>query len=51
MEYTIQKMRMVLIIDDKPLIGYAFIDKWGHCIIIVYGERKKELLKEHLSNK
>jgi len=33
------------------LNGYAFIDKWGHCIIIVYGEKKRDLLSEYLSEK
>lgn len=39
-----------LLVDEKPLTGYAFIDQDGHCIIIVYGERKKEILEEHFKN-
>ena len=29
--------------------AYAFIDEGGHCIIIVAGERRKDLLVEYLS--
>jgi len=50
MECTIQQMESILVIDEKPLIGFAFIDKWNHCIIIVYGERKKELIEDLLNN-
>lgn len=28
--------------------GYAFIDKMGHCIIIVYGEGKRDSLAKYL---
>ena len=41
-----------MIQDDKNWItlnGYAFIDNWGFCIIIVYGEKKRDLLSEYLS--
>lgn len=37
-------------VDDKPLTGYAFIDEWKHCIIIVYGDRKRDLLIDLLSS-
>lgn len=33
----------------NSLSGYAFIDEWGGCIMIVYGEKKKELLAKYLS--
>jgi len=33
------------------LIGYAFIDSWGHCIIIVYGEGRRDALSQYLSEK
>jgi len=26
------------------LSGFAFIDEWGNCIIIVYGEKKRNSL-------
>ncbi len=51
MKYTIQIMKTVLIFDNKELKGYAFIDEWGHCIIIVYGESKRDLVKKFLSKK
>jgi len=49
MKYTIQIMKTILSFDDKKLKGYAFIDEWGHCIIIVYGESKRDLIKKYLS--
>jgi len=41
-------------IDDKKttlLTGYSFIDEMNKCIIIVYGERKRDLLQEYLLEK
>lgn len=49
MKYTIQTMKTILNFDDKKLKGYSFIDEWGHCIIIVYGESKRDLIKKYLS--
>jgi len=51
MKYTIQKMETPLIIDNKEIIGYAFIDECGNCIIIVYGENKKDLMCKYLEEK
>lgn len=51
MKYTINIMKTTLIIDNKKFKGYAFIDEWEHCIIIVYGENKRNLMKKHLSKK
>jgi len=48
MKYTIETMDTILVVDDKPLTGYAFIDNTGHCMIIVYSERKKDLMIELL---
>ena len=46
MEYTIKNFQPLRILnDDKSftvLNGFAFIDKFGSCIIIVYGESKKD---------
>ena len=44
-------MKHVLRFQDEnkkwiSLTGYAFIDEGGHCIIIVYGEKKRELCIE-----
>jgi hypothetical protein len=50
MKYSIQIMNTILIVDDKSLTGYAFIDENKHCIIIVYGERKRDLLIDLLSS-
>ncbi len=49
MKYTIETMKNILIFDDKKLQGYSFIDEWGHCIIIVYGESKRDLIIKMLS--
>jgi len=56
MKHTIQKMNQVLRYQDEnkkwiSLNGYAFIDSWGHCIIIVYGERRRDALSQYLSEK
>ena len=48
MKYTIEIMKTILIFDDKKLKGYSFIDEWGGCIIIVYGESKRDLIKKYL---
>jgi hypothetical protein len=50
MKFTIEPMKIPLdIIIEKRVIsypGYAFMDKLGHCIIIVYGEKhKKDMIK------
>lgn len=54
MKHSIVKMKQVLRLQDEnkkwiSLIGYAFIDDNEHCIIIVYGEKKRDLLIEYLS--
>ena len=47
-KYTIKTMEIILIFNDKKINGYAFIDECGHCIIIVYGESKRDLIKNYL---
>ena len=40
--------------DQRKLVtfkGYAFIDEWGFCIMIVYGENKKDILSKYLLKK
>ena len=55
MKFTIKKMQNNISYYDysiKKLIShntYAFIDKDGHCIIIVGGEKRKDLMTEYLS--
>lgn len=53
MVFTIVKMdTQISFLEDKKstsLTGYAFIDKMGYCFIIVYGERKRDLIVEYLS--
>ena len=45
----------LILYEGKKLIaslnGYVFIDKMGHCIIIVYGESKRDSLSEYLNKK
>lgn len=54
MEFTISKMNtsMPAYKNDgtiEYLTGYSFIDKFGHCFIIVYGESKRDYLKNKLT--
>lgn len=56
MKYTITKMETpVSLLDEKKrevsLTGYSFIDEMNKCFIIVYGERKRDLMIEYLSQK
>lgn len=54
MEYTITKSKeKITFTEDKKdveLYGYSFIDKFGHCIMIVYGENKRDITSKYLSN-
>ena len=54
MKHSIVKMKNPLVILDdnrKPttINGYAFIDKCGHTIIIVYGEGRRDAMSKYLS--
>lgn len=54
MKHTVVPMKQILEILDEnnkkiSLGGFAFIDEWGFCIMIVYGEKKKELLSKYLN--
>jgi len=54
MKHTIQKMKEKLtILDDNrksvSLDGYAFIDEHSRCIIIVYGEGRKDAMSKYLT--
>lgn len=53
MEHTIHKMKNKFDLYEgekfiTSLNGYAFYDKLGNCIIIVYGESKRDLLSKYL---
>ena len=48
MRYSIKVMEHKLEIDEKKFTGYAFIDEGGHCTIIVYGEKKRDIVKRYL---
>jgi len=54
MEHTIEKLKekLTIVIDNKTVsyTGYAFIDKCGHCIIIVYGENRRDAMSEYLNS-
>lgn len=43
---------LTIIIDNKPVKynGYAFIDECGYCIIIVYGENRRDAMSEYLNS-
>jgi hypothetical protein len=54
MFFTVKKMenRVAFVNENKKpvkLNGYAFLDEFGHCIIIVYGEARKKDVEEFLS--
>lgn len=49
MKHTISIMSYKPVINDIEYTGYAFIDERGHCIIIVYGEKKRDLMIEYLN--
>jgi hypothetical protein len=55
MKHTIVKMKHKLeYIDGKSFIsldGYAFIDECGNCIIIVYGEGRRDDMSKYLNSK
>ena len=49
MKYTVEKMKHILRYFDKDrklisLNGYAFISKHGRCMIIAYGENRRDQL-------
>lgn len=51
MKYTIQNMDTPFIFFENKkkivLNGYAFIDELGKCIIIVFGEGRRDSLKKY----
>lgn len=47
MKHTIQKMDVK---DADNLSGYAFLDESGDCIIIVYGEGRRDLMSKYLDS-
>ena len=53
MEHTIEKLKHSVVFEEnkKDIImnGYAFIDKCGRCIIIVYGEGRRDSMSKYLS--
>jgi hypothetical protein len=55
MGYTISKLKQKLtIVNDSgttELNGYAFMDKYNHCAVIVYGEKQRYLMSKYLKIK
>ena len=53
MQHRIEKLKekLTIIIDSKPIsyTGYAFIDELGRCIIIVYGEGRRDDMSKYLT--
>jgi len=47
------KDKLSIVIDGKTVNynGYAFIDECGSCIIIVYGENRRDAMSEYLNSK
>jgi len=54
MNHKIEKMPPLEIIDDKGKLikinGYAFMDENGSCIIIVYGEGRRDAMSKYLNS-
>lgn len=55
MKHTIENMKHKLeYTEGKSVIslnGYAFIDECGNCIIIVYGEGRRDAMSKYLNEK
>ena len=53
MKHTIEKLKekLTIVIDGKSISynGYAFIDEHGRCIIIVYGEGRRDDMSKYLT--
>lgn len=54
MEYTIKKLPEKLTYYDNnkksELQGYAFLDKFGGCIIIAWGENRRDFIIKELNS-
>lgn len=53
MKYTIEPIEPFRYLDNGKIIilnGYAFMDIYGHCIIIAYGEGRRDYLIEHFKS-
>jgi hypothetical protein len=54
MKHTIEKMKNKLeYTEGKSVVsmtGYAFIDESGSCIIIVYGEGRRDAMSKYLND-
>jgi len=55
MKHTIEKLKNKLeYTEGKTVVssnGYAFIDECGGCIIIVYGEGRRDAMEKYLNEK
>lgn len=47
MKYDIRKIENRNV-DKDQMQGYSFRDECGHCIIIVYGENRRDAMIKHL---
>ena len=54
MKHTIEKLKNKLeYTEGKTVVssnGYAFIDECGGCIIIVYGEGRRDAMEKYLND-
>jgi hypothetical protein len=51
MEFSVKEISPVTFLEDKnevTLEGFSFTDKYGYCIIIVYGKNRKETTAKYL---
>lgn len=54
MKHTVKKMeeKLTIVVDNKLVSynGYAFMDETGCCIIIVYGEGRRDSMSKYLNS-
>ena len=54
MKFTIRNMSQPFVFFENKkkisLNGYAFLDEFGKCFIIVYGEGRRDSVKNYLKN-
>ena len=54
MKFIIKNVKPISFSDEDnkniSLNGYAFMDEHDHCIKIVYGEGKRDMMIKHLTN-
>ena len=53
MKYTIEPMDPWKFEENGKIVslnGFAFMDEYGKCIVIVYGERRRDAMKKYFDS-